>query len=118
MRTLFFVGIFFCGFSVYGQNYSLEDFFLYDAELEQKVDSIFESLSDTSRVGQMIIPAAGRLGKSQAHLNELLSKNYIGGILLLNGTKAGFTEMVADFNDLNKKTRDYLYSTLQMLSPV
>lgn len=81
--------------------YSLADFFIYDAELEQKVDDVFDSLNDTSRVGQMIIPAAGRLGKSQTHLNALLAKNYIGGILLLNGTKEGFTKMVQDFNAIN-----------------
>lgn len=85
------------------QKYDLSDFFKYDARLEQKVDSIFDSMNDTSRCGQMIIPAAGRLGKSQDHLNALIEKNYIGGILLLNGTKEGFTSMVKDFNDLNQK---------------
>jgi beta-N-acetylhexosaminidase len=87
--------------SGYAQKYELNDFFIYDAHLEQKIDSIFDGLNDTSRVGQMIIPAAGRLGKSQEHLNVLIAKNYIGGILLLNGTKEGFTKMVEDFNSLN-----------------
>lgn len=86
-----------------GQRYDLKDFFIYDAALEQKVDSVFDGMSDTSRIGQMIIPAAGRLGKSQEHLNALIEKNYIGGILLLNGTKEGFITMVADFNSLNEK---------------
>lgn len=85
----------------FSQDYSLSDFFKYDATLEQKVDSIFDGMNDTSRCGQMIVPAAGRLGKSQEHLNELISKNYVGGILLLNGTKEGFTSMVGDFNALN-----------------
>ncbi|MFT5820678.1 MAG: beta-N-acetylhexosaminidase [Crocinitomix sp.] len=85
----------------FAQDYSLSDFFVYDAELEQKIDDVFDGLNDTSRAGQMIIPAAGRLGKSQEHLNTLLAKNYIGGILLLNGTKEGFTTMVNDFNTLN-----------------
>lgn len=93
--------LFLCGLS-YGQNYSLKDFFLYDAELEQTVDDYFETLSDTARVGQMIIPAAGGHGKPTEHLNQLLSKNYIGGILLLNGTKEGFTQMVKDFNAVNE----------------
>jgi beta-N-acetylhexosaminidase len=88
----------------FSQDYTLSDFFVYDAELEQKTDEIFQSLNDTSRAGQMIIPAAGRLGKSQEHLNALLVKNYIGGILLLNGTKSGFTTMVNDFNALNESS--------------
>jgi len=89
--------------SGFTQDYSLNDFFKYDATLEQKVDDIFETLSDTSRAGQMIIPAAGKWGKPQEKLNELVSKNYVGGILLLNGTKEGFTKMVNDFNALNKE---------------
>lgn len=88
-------------FTARSQQYGLQDFFKYDAHLEQKVDSIFDTMNDTSRVGQMIIPAAGRLGKSQEHLNALIEKNYVGGILLLNGTKEGFTQMVSDFDALN-----------------
>lgn len=86
---------------VTAQQYSLMDFFYYDAQLEQKIDSIFDQLTDTSRVGQMIIPAAGGHGKPTEHINGLLQKNYIGGILLLNGTKEGFTQMVKDFNTHN-----------------
>lgn len=98
--------------SVAQKQYQLHDFFRYDAELEQKIDDIFDSLNDTSRIGQMIIPAAGRLGKSQEHLNSLLAKNYIGGILLLNGTKEGFTDMVKNFNAKNtiNKGLPLLYS--------
>ena len=83
------------------QHFTLQDFFVYDATLEQRTDSIFDSMSDTARVGQMIIPAAGGHGKPTSHINDLIRKNYIGGVLLLNGTKAGFTEMVKEFNRLN-----------------
>lgn len=86
------------------QRFTLQDFFVYDASLEQVTDSIFEQLNDTARVGQMIIPAAGGHGKPTEHLNQLISKKYVGGILLLNGTKAGFTEMVKQFNTLNTQS--------------
>lgn len=92
------------GISSFAQQYDLTDFFRYDARLEQKIDSVFDSMNDSSRVGQMIIPAAGRLGKSQEHLNSLIKRNYVGGILLLNGTKEGFTKMVEDFNSLNEES--------------
>lgn len=92
------------GISIFAQQYDLSDFFRYDARLEQKIDSVFDEMNDSSRVGQMIIPAAGRLGKSQEHLNGLIQRNYVGGILLLNGTKEGFTTMVEDFNSLNSKS--------------
>jgi beta-N-acetylhexosaminidase len=104
MKTLALVML----FSIIGvcaqseNNYTLKDFYSYNPDLDQKVAEVFDELSDTARVGQMIIPAAGRLGKSQSHLNELIKKQYIGGILLLNGTKEGFTKMVTDFNTLNQ----------------
>lgn len=88
--------------SIAQKEWSLQDFFVYDAELEQEIDDHFDALSDTARVGQMIIPAVGRLGKPTEHVNELIRKNYVGGVLLLNGTKAGFTKMVQEFNQLNK----------------
>ena len=84
------------------QTFKLTDFFIYDARLEQKIDSVFDAMTDTSRIGQMIIPAAGGHGKPTEHINQLIQKNYIGGVLLLNGTKAGFTEMVKLFNQLNQ----------------
>lgn len=87
------------------QRYSLNDFFIYDAALEQLTDSIFDQLNDTARVGQMIIPAAGGHGKPTEHINMLIQKNYVGGVLLLNGTKAGFTDMVKQFNALNASSQ-------------
>jgi len=83
------------------QNYTLQDFFVYDAVLAQKTDSIFNTLNDTVRVGQMIIPAAGRLGKSDEHIKSLIKKQYIGGIILLNGTKTGFIEKISTFDKSN-----------------
>ncbi len=99
--VLFFVIVLASQFG-FSQKYSLEDFFIYDAELAQKTDSIFQTLSDTAKVGQMILPAGGRLGKSDEHLINLIQKKYITGILLLNGTKEGFTEMIKNFNKANK----------------
>lgn len=94
------------------QRFNLSDFFVYDAKLEQLTDSVFQTLTDTARVGQMIIPAAGGHGKPTEHLNNLIKKNYVGGILLLNGTKEGFTEMVNQFNqhNLNSGGLPLLYS--------
>ncbi len=101
MKQFIFSFLLFASINLQAQRFSLSDFFMYDAKLEQVTDSIFETLNDTARVGQMIIPAAGGHGKPTEHLNTLLQKNYIGGILLLNGTKEGFTEMVKQFNSVN-----------------
>jgi len=90
------------GISVNAQRFSLNDFFKYDAELAQKIDSVFFELNDTSRVGQMIVAAAGRLGKPDSEINDLVKHQMIGGVILLNGSKTGFTEKINAFNTLNK----------------
>ncbi len=87
---------------VNGFTYDLNDFYRYDAKLGQKTDSVYQSLSMEERVGQMIVVAAGRLGQSETVINELITKNKIGGIILLNGTMQGFTEMKAAYQKLNK----------------
>jgi len=102
MKSICTLLFFLSAFVGYSQSWTLQDFFVYDANLEQKVDEIFESMSDTQRVGQMIMPAAGLHGKPDAHIRSLVSKRYVGGILLLNGTKSGFTAFVKEMNELNK----------------
>ena len=72
------------------QSYSLDNFYKSDTILDKKVDSIFNHLNDTTRIGQMIVPAIGRLGKSRDHVLDLAKKGWIGGILLLNGTFEDF----------------------------
>ena len=101
MKHILFLSIFFISISGWSQSYTLEDFYTYDAILAQKTDSIFNTLSDTARVGQMIIPAAGRLGKSDEHIMYLLKNKYIGGVILLNGTKNGFIVKIKAFNRSN-----------------
>lgn len=85
----------------FSQEYTLQDFFTYNATLAQKTDSIFNTLNDTSCVGQMIVPAAGQHGKSDKHVLSLIQKKYIGGVLLLNGTTDGFKQKIQNFNAAN-----------------
>lgn len=101
MKKILFLAICFIVNIGWSQNYTLEDFYIYDATLAQKTDSIFNTLSDTAIVGQMIIPAAGRLGKSDEHISYLLKNQYIGGVILLNGTKTGFIEKIEAFDKAN-----------------
>jgi len=73
--------------------------YLSDREdLDQKVDSIFNAMSNESRVAQLIMPAAGRLGQTEERINYYIDHNYIGGILLLNGTKEQFTGWESEYN--------------------
>ncbi len=95
ITSLFFS---FCLFLGYSQSYSLKQFYKSDIVLDNKVDSIFSLLNDTSRIGQMIVPAIGRLGKSRDHVLELAKKGWIGGILLLNGSFEEFSNDVKNFD--------------------
>ena len=83
---------------IYSQDYTLNDFYKVNSSISNKVDSIFNLLNDTTRIGQMIVPAIGRLGKPRDHVYNLASKGWIGGILLLNGTFKEFTEDVYKYD--------------------
>ena len=101
MKSLFaFLFLFSFMFVVSQSDFTLNDFYSSNDKLESKVELIFEQLNDTSRVGQMIVPATGRLGKSREHVKELAKKGWIGGILLLNGTVDIFTNDVQDFDSI------------------
>ncbi|MBW3544377.1 MAG: glycoside hydrolase family 3 protein [Bacteroidetes bacterium] len=81
--------------------FSLDDFYTQDNMLDQQVEQIFNRLSPEQRVGQMIVPAAGRLGKPDAALDELARKGWIGGVLLLNGTVESFKHYVHRFDSIS-----------------
>jgi beta-N-acetylhexosaminidase len=89
-------------FSATAYSFTLKDFYIYDAKLAQKVDSVFQKLSQRERVAQMMVVAAGRLGQPQSVVQKLIDDKLIGGIILLNGTKDGFSEMRLVFDKRNK----------------
>lgn len=84
------------------QKYSLNDFFRENQMLETQVNQIFDKLRDEQRVAQMIMPAAGRLGKPDAEIMELVKNRQVGGVILLNGTKESFKRYKTLFDSLNR----------------
>ena len=84
------------------QKYSLNDFFRENQMLETQVNQIFDKLRDEQRVAQMIMPAAGRLGKPDAEIMELVKNRQVGGVILLNGTKESFKRYKTVFDSLNR----------------
>ncbi len=93
-------------------NFSIKDFLTENQDLEFKTDSIFNSLSENERVAQLIMPAAGKYGKSHEIINGLIKDGLIGGILMLNGTVDEFTKWIKGYNDLNSNNGNlpFLYS--------
>ena len=101
MKSLFaFLFLFSFTCVISQSDFTLKDFYASNTELDNKVDLVFKQLTDTTRVGQMIVPATGRLGKSRDHVRKLAKKGWIGGILLLNGTVDVFTNDVQDFDSV------------------
>ena len=93
-------------------DFQLSDYLTENAQLDARVDSIIAKLDAHDKVGQLIMPAAGRLGKSDERIKYLIKNKYIGGILMLNGTKSQFINWIYGYNQLNEKSGGlpYFYS--------
>ncbi|MDD2983794.1 MAG: glycoside hydrolase family 3 N-terminal domain-containing protein [Crocinitomicaceae bacterium] len=81
--------------------YVLSDFLTDNKQLDQDVQAIFKSLDDTAIVAQLLMPAIGRLGQTEETITKLIRARKIGGLLMLNGTKEGFTSWISNFNAMN-----------------
>ncbi|MEZ5022747.1 MAG: glycoside hydrolase family 3 N-terminal domain-containing protein [Chitinophagales bacterium] len=68
--------------------------------IEHRVDEIFLSLNDTTRVAQMIVTSAGELGKPESVVIKLVKENKIGGIVFLKGTKENHKKMIENLNSI------------------
>jgi beta-N-acetylhexosaminidase len=92
--------------------FELQDFLKENKDLDAAVDKVFASLDDTAIVAQLIMPAVGRLGQEKATIDQHIKDRIIGGVLMLNGTKEGFTSWITDFEKQNKTYGNlpFLYS--------
>ena len=93
-------------------HFELQDFLKDNKDLDAAVEQVFASLDDTAIVAQLIMPAVGRLGQEKATIDQHIKERIIGGVLMLNGTKDGFTTWINDFEAQNKKFGNlpFLYS--------
>jgi beta-N-acetylhexosaminidase len=92
--------------------FELQDFLKENKDLDAAVDKVFASLDDTAIVAQLIMPAVGRLGQEKTTIDQHIKDRIIGGVLMLNGTKEGFTSWITDFEKQNKTYGNlpFLYS--------
>jgi len=89
------------------------DAFLQEVpELDAKVDSIMNTLSDEAIVAQLIMPAVGRLGQKEDTIKALIEDHLIGGVLLLNGTMDQCRNWTSTFDAMNLEYNNlpFLYS--------
>ena len=96
----------------YAQVDDLSRFFNSDVELSNKVDSIYDQLTDAERIGQLIMPAVGRHGKPRGKIEQLAKNKQLGGILLLNGERNEFKSWVERFDSIGQDSGGlpFLYS--------
>jgi beta-N-acetylhexosaminidase len=93
-------------------SFQLSDFLQKNQDLDDKVNLVYQKLSDSSRVAQLLMPAVGRLGLPKLEIEELTRKGMIGGVLMLNGTVDEFTSWIKEFEATNRKKGylPFLYS--------
>lgn len=94
------------------KDFKLTDYLADNKDLDQEVDKIFKALDDTAIVAQLIMPAIGRLGQTEATITKHIKARQIGGVLMLNGTKEEFTNWIKKFNGMNDSIGNlpFLYS--------
>jgi len=93
--------------------HSLDDFFVRNPSLEQKVDEVFEALDEKERIAQMIVTSAGKTGKPRAAVENLIKKRAIGGILMLSGEKQMLKALGHRFDSLGVESGalPFIYSS-------
>lgn len=92
--------------------FTMGDFLKENKELDKETDRIFNSLDDTAKIAQLIMPAIGKYGQTKATIDQHIKDRVIGGILMLNGTKEEFTSWIKEFEGNNKTFGNlpFLYS--------
>jgi beta-N-acetylhexosaminidase len=83
------------------KEFKLSDFLTDNKDLDAEVDRVFSQLDDTAIVAQLIMPAVGRLGQTEATIKAHIRQRIIGGVLMLNGTKEEFTAWIKKFEQMN-----------------
>jgi len=94
------------------KEFSLSDFLTDNKDLDAEVERVFAQLDDTAIVAQLIMPAVGRLGQTEATIKAHIRQRIIGGVLMLNGTKEEFAAWIKNFEQMNDTLGNlpFLYS--------
>ena len=93
-------------------SFNLNDFLKENKDLDAAVEKVFATLDDTAIVAQLIMPAVGRLGQTDATIQSHIKQRIIGGVLMLNGTKTEFTNWIKNYETMNDTIGNlpFLYS--------
>ncbi len=85
-------------------SFKLQDFYSKNEKLDSATIQIMNRLSPEARAGQMIVVAAGRLGKPTAYVDRQIVAGRVGGVLLLNGSVQSFKKLHARFDSVSSSS--------------
>ncbi|MEH1007357.1 glycoside hydrolase family 3 N-terminal domain-containing protein [Winogradskyella sp. ECml5-4] len=89
------------------KEFSLKDFYTYDSRLAYKTDSIFNTMTDSERVAQMIIASIGELGHDLNKAKLLVENKKVGGFVILKGIKEDHKSAIETLNATAKKHNSF-----------
>ena len=81
--------------------FTLQDYFSDNEALSEKVELVYNSLSNEQRVAQMIITSLGKLGKPYEQVEPLIKENKVGGIIFLSGDPEQFKTDIESIQNLS-----------------
>lgn len=100
--VLFIITIITCNYSLaQTPSVNLKNFYKNNLYLDHQVDSVFNTLNNTTRVAQMIITSAGELGKPEDVVYNLARTNQIGGVVFLKGSKQNHKQIIDSLNAIS-----------------
>ena len=75
--------------NVFARKYTLDDFYkTKEKALNHRVNQIYDELSDSARIGQLLITSAGRLGLSDEKVFALVASGKVGTVIYLKDNMA------------------------------
>lgn len=83
---------------------TLKSFYENNPAVNQKVNEIFDKMTDEERIGQMLVTSAGESGMATDYVIKLINDKAIGGIILMNGTKKYLNDLRLKFSEEAKKS--------------
>lgn len=87
------------------KKYSLNDYYIKDSFLDDKVNKIYNGLAEEERIGQLIVTVAGKYGKPYSEVSKLVEKKLIGGVLMLKGSAVEFKEQIDNLKKISKEKK-------------
>ena len=78
-------------------DFKLTDFLKENAELDKEVEKVFATLDDTAIVAQLVMPAVGRLGQTEATIKKYLLPPEDVWLTPKEAVKYGIADHIIDF---------------------